>query len=149
EAARVTSQQAQDERVRIRIGSNTTIVGVGKNATVRGAWFDVRGTATAPLTNIIIRNLNFQDSYDCYPQWDPNDGAEGNWNSQYDNISLRYVDHVWIDHNSFEDRDTADSKQPKYFGRIFQIHDGELDITNAADLVTVSWNRFLNHDKVS
>jgi len=71
EAARVTSQQAQDERVHIRIGSNTTIVGIGKNATMRGAWFDVRGTATAPISNIIIRNLNFQDTYDCYPQWDP------------------------------------------------------------------------------
>ena len=28
------------------------------------------------------------------------------------------------------------------------MHDGLLDITNASDLVTVSWNRFLNHDKV-
>jgi len=149
ETARGNSQKAQEERVRIRIGGNTTIVGLGQKATIRGAWFDVRGTATAPLTNIIIRNLNFQDTYDCYPQWDPTDGADGNWNALYDSISLRFVDHVWIDHNTFEDRDTPDSKQPKYFGRIFQIHDGELDITNAADLVTVSWNRFTNHDKVS
>ncbi len=28
------------------------------------------------------------------------------------------------------------------------MHDGQLDITNASDLVTVSWNRFLNHEKV-
>jgi len=28
------------------------------------------------------------------------------------------------------------------------VHDGELDITNASDLVTVSWNRFADHDKV-
>lgn len=148
ESARVTSQKAQEERVRIMIGSNTTIVGMGQTATIRGAWFDVRGTATKPLTNIIIRNLTFQDTYDCFPQWDPTDGAEGNWNALYDSISLRYVDHVWIDHNTFEDRDTVDSKQPSYFDRLFQMHDGELDITNAADLVTVSWNRFVNHDKV-
>lgn len=149
ETARVASQQAQEERVRIRVGGNTTIVGLGKTATIRGAWFDLRGTATAPISNIILRNLTFQDSYDCYPQWDPTDGADGNWNALYDSISLRAADHVWIDHNTFEDRETADSKLPKYFGRLFQIHDGELDITNAADLVTVSWNRFLNHDKVS
>lgn len=148
ESARSTSQQTQQERVRVLIGSNTTLVGVGKSATIRGAWFDVRGTATAPLTNIIIRDINFKDTYDCFPQWDPTDGADGNWNSLYDSISLRYVDHVWVDHNSFEDRDTADSKQPSYFTRLFQVHDGELDITNAADLVTVSWNRFTNHDKV-
>ncbi len=35
-----------------------------------------------------------------------------------------------------------------YFGVLYQLHDGLLDITNASDLVTVSWNRFLNHDKV-
>lgn len=148
ETARVTSQKAQEGRVRIMVGSNTTLVGLGQTATIRGAWFDIRGTATAPLSNIIIRNIAFQDTYDCFPQWDPTDGADGNWNSLYDSISLRYVDHVWVDHNSFEDRETADSKQSAYFTRLFQIHDGELDITNAADLVTVSWNRFMNHDKV-
>ena len=52
-----------------------------------------------------------------------------------------------MDHNTFEDRETADSKAPTYFGRHFEMHDGTLDITNAADLVTVSWNRFQNHDK--
>ncbi len=31
---------------------------------------------------------------------------------------------------------------------LFQVHDGLLDITNASDFVTVSWNRFVNHDKV-
>ena len=147
ETARVNSQRVQDERVRIRVGSNTTIVGLGQKATIRGAWFDVRGTATAALSNIIIRKITFQDASDCFPQWDPTDGAEGNWNSLYDAISLRYVDHVWVDHNTFEDRDTADSKAPTYFGRHFEMHDGTLDITNAADLVTVSWNRFQNHDK--
>jgi pectate lyase len=38
---------------------------------------------------------------------------------------------------------------PHYFGVLFQAHDGLLDITNASDLVTVTWNRFLDHDKVS
>lgn len=147
ETARVASQKIQEERVRIRIGSNTTIVGNGSNATIRGAWFDVRGTSTASIGNIIIRNLTFQDTYDCFPQWDPTDGAEGNWNSLYDMISLRYVTNVWVDHNMFEDKTTADSTAPTYFGRHFEMHDGELDITNAADLVTVSWNRFQNHDK--
>ena len=150
EAARVASLAAQQARVRIRVGSNTTIVGLGKEATIRGAWLDIRGTAGVPgsRTNIIIRNLDFQDTYDCFPQWAPNDGALGNWNALYDSISLRDADHVWIDHNTFEDVETADETLPVYFGRIFQVHDGLLDITNASDLVTVSWNRFLNHDKV-
>jgi pectate lyase len=150
ENARVASAAAQQARVRIRIGSNTTIVGVGKNAVVLGTWFDIRGTAGVPnsRTNIIIRNITFQDTFDCFPQWDPTDGSQGNWNSAYDSISLRDSDHVWIDHNTFEDKETADSTLPTYFGRLFQVHDGEVDITNASDFVTVSYNRFLDHDKV-
>lgn len=149
ESARVASQQAQQARVRIRVGSNTTIVGLDKYAILRGAWLDIRTSGSNVPTNIIIRNLTFQDTYDCFPQWDPTDGSTGNWNSQYDSISVRNATHVWIDHNRFEDVTTADSLLPFYFGRIFQVHDGEMDITNAADLLTVSWNRFLNHDKVT
>lgn len=148
EAARLTSRNAQQDRVRIRIGSNTTIVGLDKHATIRGGWFDIRGSSTVNRTNIIIRNLTFEDTYDCFPEWSPTDGALGSWNALYDSISLRNTDHVWIDHNTFVDQDTADSSLPHYFGVIFQVHDGQLDITNASDFVTVSWNRFENHDKV-
>ncbi len=150
EDARVASRNAQQSRVRIRIGSNTTIVGKGRNATIKGAWFDIRGTANVPnsRSNIIIRNLTFRDTYDCFPAWDPRDGQLGSWNAQYDAISLRDTNNVWIDHNLFEDRDTADDRQPRHFGVLYQVHDGLLDITNASDLVTVSWNRFRNHDKL-
>jgi pectate lyase len=150
EAARVASQQAQQARVRIRPGSNTTIVGLGRNATIRGAWLDIRGTANVAnsRSNIIVRNITFQDTFDCFPAWAPTDGALGSWNSQYDSISLRDTNNAWIDHNTFEDRATADSTLPLHFGVIFQVHDGLLDITNASDLVTVSWNRFRNHDKL-
>jgi pectate lyase len=150
EVARIASAQAQQARVRIRPGSNTTIVGVGDKATIRGAWIDIRGTANVAnsRSNIIIRNLTFQDSYDCFPQWAPTDGTLGSWNALYDSVSLRDTNNVWIDHNTFEDRTTADSTQPNYFGVLYQVHDGLLDITNASDLVTVSWNRLRNHDKV-
>ncbi len=148
ETARVVSQKAHEARVRIKVGSNTTIVGVGNKATLRRAYLDVRGTTDTRLSNIIIRNITFQDTFDCFPQWDPTDGSDGNWNSQYDSIAMRYVDNVWVDHNAFLDLETADSTAPTYFGRHYEMHDGECDITNAADLVTVSWNQFLNHDKV-
>jgi len=148
ENARVVSRDAQQARVRIRIGSNTTIVGVDKHATILGGWFDIRGTASANRTNIIIRNLNFVDTYDCLPQWAPTDGVLGSWNALYDSISLRDSNHVWIDHNTFVDRDTADDLLPQYFGVLFQVHDGLVDITNASNHVTVSWNRFENHNKV-
>jgi pectate lyase len=150
EAARVTSRNAQQAQVRIRPGSNTTIVGVGKDATIKGAWFDIRGTANVPnsRSNIIIRNLTFRDTYDCFPAWDPTDGTLGSWNALYDSVSLRDTNNVWIDHNALEDRDTKDSTLPQHFGVLYQVHDGLLDITNASDLVTVSWNKFREHDKL-
>lgn len=148
EDARIASRNRQQARVRIRPGSNTTLIGVGRNATIKGAWLDIRGSSSTPRTNIIIRNITFRDTYDCFPEWDPTDGENGSWNALYDSISLRDTTNVWINHNTFEDRDTADAKQPRYFGVLYQVHDGLLDITNASDLVTVSWNRFRNHDKM-
>ncbi len=148
ELARVASRNAQQARVRIRIGSNTTIVGLGTDATLRGAWFDLRGSASTKRSNIIIRNLTFEDTFDCFPEWSPTDGALGSWNALYDSISLRDSVNVWVDHNTFRDRETLDKYAPTYFGVLFQQHDGLLDITNASDLVTVSWNRFEDHDKV-
>ena len=67
EAARLTSRNAQQARVRIRIGSNTTIVGLDKHATIRGGWFDIRGSSSVNRTNIIIRNLTFEDTYRLLP----------------------------------------------------------------------------------
>jgi len=150
ERARVASAAAQSARVRIRIPANTTIFGIGVKPTVRGAWFDIRPSSTSgnqPM-NVIIRNMHFEDSgVDCFPQWAPTDGALGNWNSAYDGISVRNSTHVWVDHNRFADVTTADETLPVLFGKIYQVHDGHVDITNESDYVTVSWNQFLHHDK--
>ena len=54
---------------------------------------------------------------------------------------------MWVDHNTFNDGEHAASTLPTYFGRKFEVHDGLLDITNGADLVTVSYNVFEDHDK--
>jgi pectate lyase len=149
ERARVASVAAQQARVRIRVPANTTIVGATRDAGFRGAWLDIRPSASSgnqPM-NVIVRNLSFEDTYDCFPQWSPTDGALGNWNAQYDAISIRNATHVWIDHNRFRDVATADELLPSYFGRLYQVHDGLLDVTNESDLVTISWNRFSHHDK--
>src|SRR5688572_17776963 len=59
ESARRASAAAQSARVRMRVPDNTTIVGVDQQATIRGAWFDLRGTAAVRRRNIIIRNITF------------------------------------------------------------------------------------------
>lgn len=152
ENARAASAAAQAARVRIRVPPNTTLYGLGTDAMLVGAWLDVAGPTAdtrggnEPM-NVIIRNLNFVDTTDCFPEWSPTDGATGNWNSAYDSISIRHATHVWVDHNRFADLRTRDDTQPSYFAHRYQVHDGLLDVTDESDLVTVSWNQFAVHDK--
>ncbi|MFC8850533.1 MULTISPECIES: polysaccharide lyase family 1 protein [unclassified Micromonospora] len=142
EAARVRSVANQTKQTQINVGPNTTIVGL-RGATLTGLTLMI-DTAN----NVIVRNLTFDDARDCFPAWSPTDGAAGNWNSQYDQVSVRRSEHVWVDHNTFTDGDNPDSAQPVYFGRPYQVHDGSLDITHTTSLVTASYNRFVGRDKL-
>ncbi|MEO8181629.1 MAG: pectate lyase [Deltaproteobacteria bacterium] len=148
EDARETSSLEQQNRIRMRVGSNTTLVGRGADARLRGVWLDIRGSTGENASNIIIRNLTFEDTFDCFPEWWPTDGFLGSWNAQYDTISLRHVDHVWIDHNTFRDRETLDALQAERLLVKYQTHADELEIRSASDLLTISYNRFMDHDQV-
>ncbi len=143
EEARAASQRIQEQQVRQYIGSNVTIVGVGDDAGITGAALTVRGS-----DNVIIRNLHLSDAYDCFPSWDPLD-AGGTFNSEYDNLWIAESTHVWVDHNTFDDGVHPPEALPHVYGAKFEVHDGLLDVTNSSDLITVSWNEFRNHDKVS
>ncbi|MBD0382791.1 pectinesterase family protein [Paenibacillus sedimenti] len=143
EHARSSAQAKQAERVKIYVGSNTTLIGIGSDAKIVGG-----NLVLDSVSNIAITNLEFQDAYDYFPLWDPADGASGNWNSQYDNITITASSRIWIDHNSFNDNSgRSDGHEATYFGKHFQHHDGFVDITNQSDLVTLSNNHFSNHDK--
>jgi pectate lyase len=139
EDARARSQANQQARVIIPVGANTTIVGLGDDATFRGVNLSVR------TNNVIIRNLRFEDAYDCFPSWDPTDGATGNWNSEYDNLTLTGATHAWVDHCEFSDGDNT--QLPTYFGHKWEVHDGLFDMVNGTDLVTASYNYLHDHDK--
>ncbi|WP_416977822.1 pectate lyase family protein [Streptomyces sp. T028] len=143
EKARAAAQTKQAKNIVFRVPANTTIVGVpGTNAGLTGAMLQIQN-----VDNVIVRNLAFSATEDCFPQWDPTDGDDGNWNSNYDSVTLRGATHVWADHNTFTDAPHFDNVNPKYYGREYQIHDGALDITKSSDLVTVSRNVFNCHDK--
>lgn len=92
----------------VDIPSNTTIIGSGSNAKVTGGNFNIKNG----VDNVIIRNIEFQDAYDYFPQWDPTDGSSGNWNSEYDNITINGATHIWIDHCTFNDGSNPDSGFP-------------------------------------
>ncbi|GAA5187876.1 pectate lyase [Rugosimonospora acidiphila] len=141
EDARARSAKNQGARININVGSNTTIIGL-PGARLTGANLLIQN-----VDNVIVRNLTLQDAHDCFPVWDPTDGSTGNWNSAYDTLSVIGATHVWVDHCDFSDGNNPDSDQPEYLGRPYQVHDGLLDITKGADLVTASNNYLHDHDK--
>jgi pectate lyase len=176
EAARELSVKAQRARIVVDLTSNTSLIGVGKDAKiVRGNLMVGNGTE-----NVIIRNITFEDAFDYFPAWDPGDGWNadksypgcqetfvdagtgpqkcpgGRWNSEYDNISINGGKRVWIDHCTFSDGERTDKMFPPVFPlphnqveQKVQHHDGFVDVTNGADLVTLSYNVFKDHDKTS
>jgi pectate lyase len=144
EDARLRSRKEQEKRIVINVGANTTIVGLGGDARIAGASLKME-----KVDNVIIRSIELEAPIDLFPQWDPTDGSAGNWNSEYDVITIRQATRIWIDHCTFTDGAHPDSASGTYFGRKYQQHDGLLDITNTADFVTVSWCVFRDHDKVA
>jgi pectate lyase len=137
-----TSTADQSARGAIRLKSNTTLIGDGANAGIVNGHVIVSG-----VSQIIIRNLKIVNPCDVEPVFDPTDGATGNWNAAYDAIGITGSDHIWIDHNSFTDAPVTDNYLPVENGHVKQCHDGAVDITNASDYVTVSYNVFGEHDK--
>ncbi|WP_180687032.1 pectate lyase family protein, partial [Streptomyces gossypiisoli] len=143
EDLRDASADNQGKAIKVSVPSNTTIVGVGENAGILGGSLQIKG-----VDNVILRNLTIEAPIDCFPQWDPtDDNGTGAWNSEYDGVVVYGSTHVWVDHNTLTDGRYPDSSLPKYFGKVYQQHDGLLDIVRGANYVTVSWNSFEDHDK--
>jgi pectate lyase len=141
EDARVRSAKHQGDQIKINVGSNTTIIGINGGRITHGSL------VLTNVSNVIVRNLEVTDAADCFPAWDPTDGATGNWNSLYDLVSLSGATNVWIDHDTFSDGNNHDTDQPLYLGRPYQVHDGATDFIKGSDLITVSWNDYYDHDK--
>ena len=137
-----TDSADQARRGGVRIPSHTTLIGVAPGAGFVNASLFISG-----VQQVIVRNLAIRNPCDVGPRWDPRDGAAGNWNSEFDAITVRDSHHVWIDHNSFTDAPQTDDLAPLANGKHQQCHDGALDITQGADLIGVSHNRFSEHEK--
>ncbi|MBC2901777.1 pectate lyase family protein [Streptomyces cupreus] len=143
ETLRAASAANQNKMIKASVPANTTIVGVGRDSGIRGGSLQIRG-----VDNVIVRNLTIEAPLDCFPQWDPtDDNKTGAWNSEYDGVVVYGSTHVWIDHNTLTDGRYPDSSLPEYFGKVYQQHDGLVDVVRGANHVTVSWNSFQDHDK--
>lgn len=143
EEARQAAKARQAARVILDVGSNKTLIGLGSDARITGGTLRLAG-----VENVVVRNIAFEDGYDFFPEWDPNDGPDGNWNSEYDLLVLTGgTKRVWIDHNAFSDGRRTDDQSEIVYGREVQHHDGAIDIVRGASFVTLSYNHIFNHDK--
>ncbi|MEW6022131.1 MAG: pectate lyase [Pseudomonadota bacterium] len=132
----------QHQRGMVRLPANTTLVGAGAGSGFINAHLMVK-----EVSQVVIRNLHLRNPCDVAPEWDPDDGPGGGWNAQFDAISIVGARHVWVDHNSFTDAPVLDDTLPIEHGKYKQCHDGALDIRDASDYVTVSYNHFALHAK--
>jgi pectate lyase len=103
---------------------------------------------------VIIRNIKITNPCDLAPKWDSGDG-NGNYNSEWDGMTVDGSTHVWIDHMWFTDAPYTDDQEPlgntdsAGVRKHIQCHDGALDIKNASDYVTVSNTIVEQHDKTT
>jgi pectate lyase len=102
----------------IKVGSNKTIVGIC-GAEIHG-HVDVVGS-----NNVIIRNIKIVGYAVGNCALDPSYDSSVGCSSGNDAITVEKGNHIWFDHDDISDGT-----------------DGNLDITLAADYVTVSWTKF-------
>ncbi|MGF6822879.1 pectate lyase [Microbacterium sp. ZKA21] len=103
----------------IKVAADKTIAGAADGGEiVNGGLFVDR------VSNVIIRNLTFRDSF-IGADWDGKSPENDN-----DGIRIDTSHHVWVDHNEFE-----------------RLGDGQLDIRKDSTAVTASWNYFRDHNK--
>ncbi len=133
-------QSAEDQKARsiVKIPSNTTLIGTGKNAGLVHGSLLLSG-----VQNVIIRNLTIESPVDVAPKFEDGDG----WNAEWDGMTVTGSQHVWIDHVTFTDGSFTDKGYGKKDGWEYVQHDGMLDIKRGSDFVTVSYSVFRQHDK--
>lgn len=150
EEARKASENKQASHIKVYVGSNTTIIGKDKGAKI------IHGNLVLDsVSNVIIKNITFEDAFDFFPRWDPLDSYDkttdtgGRWNAEFDLISIINSTNVFITKCTFSDGDRPDSSLPIYFDQKYQCHDGAVDITRGSNYITISYCYFYNHDKVT
>ena len=136
-----SSHADQATRAAINLPSNTTLFGDGTSASIVNGYLNLSG-----VSQVILRNLKIVAPCDVAPTWDV---GTSSWVSSFSAVTVSASNHVWIDHNTLTDAPVTNDTLAVESGAVKECHDGALDITNASDYVTVSYNLFSLHNKTS
>ena len=101
------------------VSSSTSVLGHGRGAEIVGG-----GLRLLEVSDVVIRNLTFRDSF-IAADWDGKSEENDN-----DGIRVDTSDHVWIDHCEFA-----------------RLGDGQVDVRKDSTNVTVSWCVLRDHNK--
>lgn len=128
---------------------STTLVGVvedGVTPTLNAVWITV-----GAYKNIIVRNLRFISGKDtgwAYESFSKCTYVDKDFcasNADPDSLTLQGTTRAWVDHCEFTDGpDFNGVNTNKAF---YKMYDGLVDIKKGADYITLSYNKFSNHDK--
>ncbi|GAA5158907.1 pectate lyase [Viridibacterium curvum] len=128
---------------------NTSLIGIVENGvvpTLNAVWINI-----SSQDNIIVRNVRFVAGTD--PAWAYESLGSCTYvdkdycasNAEPDSLTLQGVTRAWIDHNEFTDGANFNGVNPNKAW--YKMYDGLLDIKKGSDYITVSYNKFSNHDK--
>lgn len=133
-----TDFEDQKNRSQIEITSNTTLIGITKDAGIINGSLILKN-----VKNIIVRNLYIEAPVDVAPHFEEGDG----WNAEWDGMNIITSTNIWLDHLTFTDGSFTDDKYITKDDWKYVQHDGLLDIKRGSDFITISHCRFTDHDK--
>lgn len=128
---------------------STSLVGVVENGvtpTLNAVWITV-----GAYKNIIVRNLRFISGKDtgwAYENFSKCTYVDKDFcaaNADPDSLTLQGTQRAWVDHNEFTDG--SDFNGVNINKAFYKMYDGLVDIKKGADFITLSYNKFSNHDK--
>ncbi|MFT4171856.1 MAG: hypothetical protein QM639_04810 [Rhodocyclaceae bacterium] len=128
---------------------NVSVIGIpgddGSLPTLTNGWLLFNGQ-----DNVIVRNIRFVPAQDFWPSFESCDTNVSDrdycaWNAEPDGLTFVGGSRIWVDHCDFTDGPDLQGAQTDK--TVYKYYDGLLDIKSGADYITLSYNKFYNHNK--